>query len=86
MQLSLKQAVELALAPEGNTRVRLALEDLKQAESRANEARAALLPDLESYVQYQNETNNMKAFGFNFPRLPCRVFTVSIIPDSARPV
>jgi len=66
LQLSLKQAVDIALAPEGNTRVRLALEDLKQAESRANEARAALLPDLESYVQYQNETNNIKAFGFNF--------------------
>jgi outer membrane protein len=66
MQLSLKQAVDIALAPEGNTRVRLALEDLKQAESRANEARAALLPDLESSVQYENETNNIKAFGFNF--------------------
>src|SRR5579872_2826377 len=69
LQLSLKQAVELALAPEGNTRVRLALEDLKQAESRENEARGALLPDLESYVQYQNETNNIKAFGFNFSSL-----------------
>ena len=69
LQLSLKQAVDLALAPEGNTRVRLAIEDIKQAESRAQEARAALLPDLESYVQYQNETNNIKAFGFNFSSL-----------------
>jgi outer membrane protein TolC len=66
LPLSLKQAVEIALAPEGSTRVRLAEEALKQAESRANQARAALLPDLESYVQYQNQTNNIKAFGFNF--------------------
>ncbi|HLG98975.1 MAG TPA: TolC family protein [Bryobacteraceae bacterium] len=66
LELSLRRAVEIALAPEGNTRVRLAEEALKQAESRANESRAALLPDLESYLQYQNETNNIKAFGFNF--------------------
>src|SRR5271166_4817020 len=66
LQLSLKQAVQLALAPEGNTRVKLAEEDLKQATDRANESRAALLPDLEGYVQYQNETNNLQAAGFNF--------------------
>lgn len=78
LQLSLKQAVELALAPEGNTRVRLALEDLKQAESRADEARAALLPDLESYVQYENETNNIKAFGFQFPTIVLPGFSFNI--------
>lgn len=66
LQLSLKQAVGIALAPEGNTRVRLAEEALQQAEHRANESRAALLPDLESYVQYQSQTNNIRAFGFNF--------------------
>ena len=78
LQLSLKQAVDIALAPEGNTRVRLALEDLKQAETRADEARAALLPDLESYVQYQNETNNIKAFGFSFPTIILPGFTFNI--------
>ncbi len=66
LQLSLKQAVQLALAPEGNTRVKLAEEDLRQASDRASESRAALLPDFEGYVQYQNETNNLQAFGFNF--------------------
>src|SRR5271157_2590228 len=66
LQLTLKQAVQLALAPEGNTRVKLAEEDLKQAELRSTESRAALLPDFEGYVQYQNETNNLQAFGFNF--------------------
>lgn len=64
LQLTLKQAVEIALAPEGSTRVKLAEEDLKQAQSRADQARAALLPDFEGYVQDQSETNNLKAFGF----------------------
>jgi len=66
LQLSLKQAVEMALAPEGSTRVKLAEEAMKQAEARRLEARAALLPDLEGYIQDQSETNNLKAFGFRF--------------------
>jgi len=35
LQLSLKQAVQIALAPEGSTRVKLAEEAVKQAERRA---------------------------------------------------
>ena len=66
LELSLKQAVEMALAPEGSTRVKLAEEALKEAEARRLEARAALLPDLEGYIQDQSETNNLKAFGFRF--------------------
>jgi outer membrane protein len=78
LQLSLKQAVEIALAPEGSTRVRLAEEGLKQAESRANQARAALLPDFEGYVQDQSETNNIGAFGFKFPTITLPGFTFNI--------
>ena len=70
LQLSLKQAVEIAVAPEGNTRVRLAEEALKQAQTRADQARAALLPDVSAYVQDQSQTNNLKAFGFKFPAVP----------------
>ena len=70
LQLSLKQAVEMALAPEGSTRVKLAEEALKEADARRLEARAALLPDLEGYLQDQNETNNLKAIGFKFPTIP----------------
>jgi len=69
LQLSMKQAVEIALAKEGNTRVKLAEEALKQAEARSREARSALLPDLSGYVQDQSETNNLKAFGFKFPTI-----------------
>jgi outer membrane protein len=76
LQLSLKQAVQIALAPEGSTRVKLAEEALKQAQSRANQARAALLPDLEGYIQDQSETNNLKAFGFRFPTSPIPGFTI----------
>ena len=76
LQLSLKQAVQIALAPEGSTRVKLAEEALKQAQSRADQARAALLPDLEGYVQDQSETNNLRAFGFRFPSIPIAGFTI----------
>ena len=49
---------------------------MKQAESRADESRAALLPDLEGYVQYQNETTNLAAFGFHFPNIPIPGFVI----------
>jgi outer membrane protein len=76
LQLSLKQAVQLALAPEGNTRVKLAEEDLKQAVERSGESRAALLPDFEGYVQYQNETANLAAYGFSFSHIPIPGFSI----------
>lgn len=76
LQLSLKQAVELALAPEGSTRVKLAEEALKEAESQANQARAALLPDFESYAQEENETSNLKAYGFQFSSIPIPGFVI----------
>jgi len=63
LQLSLKRAVEMALSPEGNTRVQLAGESVKQAETRSAQARAALLPDLEGSLSYQNQTVNLAAFG-----------------------
>jgi outer membrane protein len=78
LQLSLRQAVEIALAPEGNTRVRLAEEALKQAEAGSDQARAALLPDLEGYIQDQSETNNLGAFGFKFPTITLPGFTFNI--------
>jgi outer membrane protein len=76
LQLSLKQAVDLALAPDGNTRVKLAVESIRQAEARSNEARAALLPDVEGAVSEQSQTRNLKAFGFNFPKLPILGYSI----------
>lgn len=70
LQLSLRQAVEIALAPEGSTRVQLAREALKQAETRAAQSRAGLLPDLEGYITEQNQVRNLKAFGIQYPNIP----------------
>ena len=65
LPLSLKKAVEIATAPDGATRVKLAEEELRQAKARANEARSALLPNVDATFSYQSETTNLKAYGLN---------------------
>lgn len=78
LPLSLKKAVDLALAPEGNTRLQLARETIRQAQSRAAQARAALLPDLSASTSYQNQTQNLAARGISvalpFPGFAFPVF------------
>ena len=66
LRLSLKRAVEIATSPEGSTRIQLADEAVKQAQSRSSQARAGLLPDIESSVTEQNMNRNLAAFGFQF--------------------
>jgi outer membrane protein TolC len=66
VELSLKRAVELAVAPEGNTRVQLSAEALKQAEARSAQARGALLPDLGGTFTDQSMTRNLAAMGIQF--------------------
>jgi outer membrane protein len=66
LPLSLKKAVEIALAADGSPRVALAEETIKQAEMKKAEARAAFLPDLESSITDRRQTANLRAFGFNF--------------------
>lgn len=66
LRLSLKKAVEIALAPEGNTRVQLALESVNVAKSRSAQSLASLLPDLEASVGQQNQTRNLAALGIRF--------------------
>jgi len=63
LRLSLKQAVDIALGPGGNARVQMAEELIRQAQSRSAQARAALLPSLESTVGQQNLTRNLRAYG-----------------------
>jgi len=63
IQLSLKRAVEVAVSPEGNTKIQLSGEALKQAQSRSAEARAALLPDLEASLTDRNQTESLAALG-----------------------
>jgi outer membrane protein TolC len=63
LQLSLKQAVDIALAPEGNARVQLAEELTHQAQARSAQARSALLPNVDAALGQQNLTRNLAAFG-----------------------
>jgi outer membrane protein len=76
LQLSMKKAVEIAVAPDGATRVKLAEEELSASKARANEARAALLPNLDASLTYQSETQNLKAFGFNIQLPPFLNFQI----------
>jgi outer membrane protein len=74
VQLSLKQAVEAALEPEGSTRVQLAGEGVRQAEARSSQSRAALLPNLDSALAYQSQTRNLAAMGITI-HVPIPGFT-----------
>jgi outer membrane protein TolC len=78
LRLGLKEAVDLALAPDGNARARLAAEMVRQAEARSAQARAALLPNIDASMVEQNQTRNLAAFGiriqvpipgFQFPEM-----------------
>jgi outer membrane protein TolC len=66
LPLSLQRAVDLALAPEGNARVQIAGEAVRQARSRSAQARAALLPDLSAGVTQQSTKRNLEALGIRF--------------------
>jgi outer membrane protein TolC len=65
IELSLKRAVEVAVSPEGNTKIQLSDEALKQAQSRSAQARAALLPDLEASLTDRDQTANLAAMGIH---------------------
>ncbi len=81
LRLSLKQAVDIALSPEGNTRVRIAQELIRQARTRSAQARAALLPNVDSTVSQQSQTRNLAAFGIRVQLpLPGFVFPTFVGP------
>ncbi len=69
LPLSLERAVEIALAPEGNARVQIAGELIRQSETRAVEARSALLPNFEGSVSEQSAVRNLAAVGIDFSSL-----------------
>ena len=78
LPLSMKRAVEIALAPDGSTRAALAQESIQQAKDRVAEARAALLPNLDTTVREDRQTTNLKAYGFAF-NLPIPGFSIPTI-------
>lgn len=79
LQLTMKRAVEMALAPEGNARLQIAGEGVRQAQARSAQARAALLPNFDAAVSEQSLTRNLAAMGINVAvpipgfRFPTRV-------------
>jgi outer membrane protein len=75
VDLSLKRAVEVAISAHGNTNIQLSGEALKQAQSRALQARAALLPDLEGAFATGSQTVNLAAEGLTSIKLPFPGFT-----------
>ncbi len=74
LQLSLKRAMEVALAPEGNARIQISGETLKQAEARSAQARAALLPNVDGSVNRQSRTTNLEAMGLPITSTPIAGF------------
>jgi outer membrane protein len=63
LSLSLKRAVQIAIAPDGNAQIQLSAEALKQANARSGQALAPLLPDISSSLSYRNQTLNLNASG-----------------------
>lgn len=83
LKLSLKQAVELALSPDGSTRVQLAGEGVHEAQTQSDQSRAALLPNLAAYVADRNQTENLAALGVHFEiPIPGFVFPTIVGPFS----
>ncbi len=78
LPLSMKRAVEIALAPDGSARTALAQESIQQAQDRVTQAKAAFLPNLDASVQDRRQTTNLKAFGFSF-NIPVPGFSIPSI-------
>lgn len=76
LPLTLNQAVEIATAPDGATRLRLAGEFVRQAEARRLQSRAALLPNVDGAYTFRSFTNNLQTFGIQFPQIPGAAFSL----------
>ena len=83
LQLSLGRAVEIAVSPEGSTKIALAEESIVRATTQSAQAKSALLPTVDGYFQYRSQTINLRTFGFgfNFPgfEFPSLVGPFSVI-------
>jgi len=84
LELNLKRAVEIALAPDGSARIQMSKEQIQQADDRAVQARAALLPNVSGQTYYQNLTRNLAAFGLQV-RLPVTIPGFTGIPEFTGP-
>ncbi len=78
LRLTLKDAVAIALTPDGSARVRIAEEMLLFARARSGETRAALLPNISASVGRQDMTRNLEAFGLRL-NIPVPGFTFPVL-------
>lgn len=63
LRISLKQAVGIALAPDGSTRVKLAEEAVARARAQATQFRATLLPNLNTSYTSRHYSTNLGILG-----------------------
>ena len=75
MALSLNKSIEIALAPDGNTKIQLAAEAVRQAQARKAEALSALLPNFDASWSARSFTQNLATFGLNI-QVPVPGFSI----------
>ena len=63
LNLSLQEAIEIALSQEGSAEVQIAQEFIHEVQARSQQSRAELLPHLGASIGYQNQTLNLEAMG-----------------------
>jgi outer membrane protein TolC len=79
LQLTLKRAVELALSPEGNAKIQMATEAVRQARARSAEARSALLPNVHGSISQEQAMRSLAELGLDTIHLPFNVRIPSIV-------
>ncbi len=70
LHLSMKQALDIALSPEGNNTIQIAGAETDLAAARSREALSALLPSLDGSVNISDYTLSFSAEGFTQVPLP----------------
>lgn len=70
LRLTLKRAVELALSPEGNAKIQIATEVVKQSRAHSAEARSALLPNVQASVGDEDTMRSLSELGLQALHLP----------------
>lgn len=73
LPLTLKRAVDIALAPDGNTRAQLANELIRQARARSAEARSAFLPTLDGQFGKETDVRALGSQGLDQIQLPFNI-------------
>ena len=82
LELSLRQAIDLALNPDRNTRLLMAAESVRASEALLAESRAAERPRVDGTVREQNQRVNLSAIGLQSVQIPVTGFA---FPDGVGP-